>query len=199
MASERSATVSTRRDEILAVAARVFAEKGIMNATVRDIGQEAGILSGSLYHHFESKDQMIEEVLRPVVEHFEVEIDRIVATVSEPLDIVRQMMAVSFDEAATRPEQSRIFRNDSHHFVEIPRLAFVEAQRQRIRRVVGGALERGQREGTVRTDVDPDVVAAALFDMVHGSVRWVRAGRVHELPAIGAQLVDVMLAGLAPR
>ena len=71
MANERSATVSTRRDEILAVAARVFAEKGIMNATVRDIGQEAGILSGSLYHHFESKDQMIEEVLRPVVEHFD--------------------------------------------------------------------------------------------------------------------------------
>ena len=39
---------ATRRDELLAIAARLFAEKGFKNTTVRDIADAAGILSGSL-------------------------------------------------------------------------------------------------------------------------------------------------------
>ena len=42
----------------------MFAERGLRATTVRDIADSAGILSGSLYHHFKSKEQMVEEVLR---------------------------------------------------------------------------------------------------------------------------------------
>ena len=44
------AQASTRRDELLAIAAELFATKGFKNTTVRDIADAAGILSGSLYH-----------------------------------------------------------------------------------------------------------------------------------------------------
>ena len=53
----------SRRNELLEIATRVFAEKGIASATVRDIAQEAGILSGSLYHHFASKEEMVKEIV----------------------------------------------------------------------------------------------------------------------------------------
>ncbi|MEO5899125.1 MAG: helix-turn-helix domain-containing protein, partial [Ilumatobacteraceae bacterium] len=56
---------SARRDELLRIASRVFATKGIAAATVRDIAQEAGILSGSLYHHFTSKEEMVREIITP--------------------------------------------------------------------------------------------------------------------------------------
>ena len=46
---------TTRREELLAIAASLFAERGFKNTTVRDIADAAGILSGSLYHHFDSK------------------------------------------------------------------------------------------------------------------------------------------------
>ena len=52
-----------RRAELLAIAARLFAERGFKNTTVRDIAEEAGILSGSLYHHFASKEAMVDELL----------------------------------------------------------------------------------------------------------------------------------------
>ena len=42
---------------------RLFAEKGFKNTTVRDIADAAGILSGSLYHHFDSKEAMVDELL----------------------------------------------------------------------------------------------------------------------------------------
>ena len=198
MSATKATTPSTRRHEILVVAARVFADKGIMNATVRDIGQEAGILSGSLYHHFESKDQMIEEVLRPVVDDLDVRFGQVADTVADPLERIRQVMLVSFAEAAQRPEQALIFRNDAHHFAEIPRLAFVETQRIGLRTMVVDALCAGQAQGRVRPDLDPEVGAVAVFDLVFGSTRWLRT-RGEEMAAIGQQLTDVFLAGIAPR
>ena len=198
MSATKATTPSTRRHEILDVAARVFADKGIMNATVRDIGQEAGILSGSLYHHFESKDQMIEEVLRPVVDDLDVRFGQVADTVADPLERIRQVMLVSFAEAAQRPEQALIFRNDAHHFAEIPRLAFVETQRIGLRTMVVDALRAGQAQGRVRPDLDPEVGAVAVFDLVFGSTRWLRT-RGEEMAAIGQQLTDVFLAGIAPR
>ena len=53
----------SRRAELLALAARMFAERGFLATTVRDIADAAGILSGSLYHHFGSKEEMVDELL----------------------------------------------------------------------------------------------------------------------------------------
>ncbi len=49
---------SSRRNQITAAAARQFAEQGFLATTIRDIAREAGILSGSLYHHFDSKESL---------------------------------------------------------------------------------------------------------------------------------------------
>ena len=54
-----TAATSDRRAELLALAASMFAERGLKTTTVRDIADAAGILSGSLYHHFDSKESLL--------------------------------------------------------------------------------------------------------------------------------------------
>src|SRR5215472_10149899 len=54
-----------RHQQILTVAAVLFARKGVAATTVREIADEVGILSGSLYHHFDSKEAMVDEILAP--------------------------------------------------------------------------------------------------------------------------------------
>ena len=63
-ASAQAPQPATRREELLELAAAMFAERGLRATTVRDIADAAGILSGSLYHHFSSKEEMVDEVLR---------------------------------------------------------------------------------------------------------------------------------------
>ena len=53
-----------RRGELLNTAAEVFAEHGYNATTVRRIADHAGMLAGSLYYHFDSKESMPEEILR---------------------------------------------------------------------------------------------------------------------------------------
>ncbi|MDP5208924.1 MULTISPECIES: TetR/AcrR family transcriptional regulator [unclassified Microbulbifer] len=54
------------RGRLLNVAARQFEQKGYARTTVRDIASEVGILSGSIFHHFASKEQILCAVMREV-------------------------------------------------------------------------------------------------------------------------------------
>lgn len=188
----------SRRDEILAVAAKVFAERGILNATVREIGAAAGLLSGSLYYHFTSKDQIIEEIVRPVVETLSSEYAAIGRSTSDPREVIRRVVVVSIEEAARRPDEALIFRNDARHFAEIEGLAFVEEQRRRERTRVATTIRRGMASGAFRADLDVDVVVSAMFDTIFGSVRWVRAAPEGRSQQVAEQIAAFVLGGLCP-
>ncbi|UHQ55531.1 MULTISPECIES: TetR/AcrR family transcriptional regulator [unclassified Microbulbifer] len=54
------------RGRLLNAAARLFVEKGFARTTVRDIAAEVGILSGSIFHHFRSKEAILCQVMREV-------------------------------------------------------------------------------------------------------------------------------------
>jgi TetR/AcrR family transcriptional regulator, cholesterol catabolism regulator len=107
---------STRRQEILDTATAVFAEKGIVAATVRDISERAGILSGSLYHHFASKEDMIIEILSPVVRSQIDEFDRIVAAHNDPTDVLRLVIAAEIAQSARAPQVSTRSCNNGARF-----------------------------------------------------------------------------------
>src|SRR5438046_10293912 len=51
-------------DDIVSAAAKVFRTKGYHAATVRDIADEVGILKGTLYHHFDSKEHLLYLVVK---------------------------------------------------------------------------------------------------------------------------------------
>lgn len=60
--SEAAGKASDRRRQIFEIAAQLFARKGYRGTSMRDIGEEAGVLGGSLYHHVKSKDALFVEL-----------------------------------------------------------------------------------------------------------------------------------------
>ncbi|MDX3910602.1 MAG: TetR/AcrR family transcriptional regulator [Sphingobium sp.] len=57
-----SEDMSPRKIQILEIAAQLFARKGYRGTSMRDIGEKAGLLGGSLYHHIKSKDALFVEL-----------------------------------------------------------------------------------------------------------------------------------------
>jgi AcrR family transcriptional regulator len=55
------------KGKLLAISAHLFREQGYERTTVRDIGGEAGILPGSIFHHFHSKDEILRTVMRETI------------------------------------------------------------------------------------------------------------------------------------
>ena len=190
------AAASSRRQEILDVATVVFAEKGIAAATVRDIAERAGILSGSLYHHFSSKDEIVRDILEPVIQSQLDAFDAIAAAAKEPREIIHQLINAAVEQTAKNPDAARILRNDDQRLRELAGLERVLQQRSTLRQRWETAISQGIATGQFRAETNPRVTARAISDLVLGAFR--------NMPPIGSmtptdvadQLAGLVLGGL---
>jgi AcrR family transcriptional regulator len=186
----------TRRDEILAVAAQVVAERGIKGATVRDIGQAAGILSGSLYYHFESKEQIVLELLMPLVQEQYDRSVRIREAVSSPSEALSDFIRESVAETARHPNQSLILRNEARTFADIPTLAPLAEARRGSLALWLEVVKQGAKSGEFRSDIDHDVAVRAMFDGVLGAARWFSGAKPAKPDRVAKTLVALYVGGL---
>ncbi len=188
----------SRRDEILSIAAVQFAERGVASTTVRDIGAAAGILSGSLYHHFESKEQMVAELLLPVMQRQVGQYRLIVAGNDSAAGMLRSLIKVAVTEAAQTPDQTRMIRNDAQTFSATPALRPVSDLLIEAAKLWASVIERGVAVGEFRDDVEARLVVAAMFDAVLSTTRWFAGARPQQPDRVGDALADLFLGGLLP-
>src|SRR3954453_17394685 len=124
MPDSRTETRS-RREELLRIAAELFASKGFRNTTVRDIADAAGILSGSLYHHFDSKESMVDEVLRTFQEELFGQYDEILAGDLDPLAQLEAAVVASFEAIDKHRDEVAIFQNEAAYLLTFERFAYL--------------------------------------------------------------------------
>src|SRR3954453_22059726 len=139
----------SRRDELLQLAATMFAERGLRATTVRDIADSAGILSGSLYHHFKSKEQMVEEVLRDFLDWLFGRYQEIVDTQPNPLVRLKGLFMTSFEAIEHRHAQVVIYQDEAKRLSSLPQFAFVEGRNKEQRKRWVDGLNQGVGGGVL--------------------------------------------------
>src|SRR3954454_5261381 len=190
-------TPATRRDELLAIAARLFDERGFKNTTVRDIADAAGILSGSLYHHFDSKEAMVDELLDTFQTELWKEYDAIEASDLSPRAKLEAVVRASFDAIDHHHSEVAIFQNDAAHLVTFERFAYLDERNNKFRQLWLGLLEAGVAAGELRSDLDVELVYRFLRDTVWVAVRWYRPGGELSPSDVADQYLTILLEGIA--
>ena len=189
----------SRRDELLAIAADLFAQHGFKNTTVRDIADAAGILSGSLYHHFDSKESMVDEILSS----FQIELfkkyDEILGSGLDARAKVEAVVRVSFEAIDQHHAEVAIFQNDSSYLMEFERFGYLREHNTRFREMWLGLLREGVDSGALRPDVDAELVFRFIRDTVWVAVRWYRPGGEMSAGQVADQYLSILLDGIAAR
>ena len=186
----------SRRDELLQLAATMFAERGLRATTVRDIADSAGILSGSLYHHFKSKEQMVEEVLKDFLDWLFTRYDEIVAGTTDPLERVKGLFMVSFEAIEHRHAQVVIYQDEAKRLNPLPQFEFLDDRNREQRRMWVEVLKQGVAEGSFRPDLDVDLVYRFIRDTTWVSVRWYQPGGPLTAEQVGNQYLAIVLGGI---
>ena len=188
---------SERRDQILAIAAELFAERGFAATTVREIADSAGILSGSLYHHFDSKESMVEELLRTFLEEITLAYRIEAASGDDPVQVLRTLVRLAFESIGARWATVSVMVNEYNLLISYPRFSFVQELSEETERLWVGVIERGVQSGAFRANLDPRMTYRFLRDAIWVSVRWYQpTGR--DRPADLADVyVSVLLDGIA--
>ena len=78
------AELSPRKRQILEIAAQLFAERGYRGTSIREIGNRAGVLGGSLYHHIKSKDSLFVELHNAALDAAADRIDAAIERAEDP-------------------------------------------------------------------------------------------------------------------
>jgi AcrR family transcriptional regulator len=194
---DATTTSTTRRDELLDIAAKLFAERGFKNTTVRDIADAAGILSGSLYHHFDSKEAMVDELLDSFQTALWEQYDAIEASDRTPRQKLEAVVRVSFDAIDHNHSEVAIFQTDAVHLATFERFAYLHERNVRFRDLWTSLLREGVAAGELRADLDVELVYRFLRDTVWVAVRWYRPGGDLTPSQVADQYLHILLEGIA--
>jgi AcrR family transcriptional regulator len=93
----------TRREQILAAAAELFARRGFHGVSIDDIGAAVGISGPALYRHFRSKDAMLGEMLTSISEYLLNGAQRTMDTNAEPDRALPELIRFQVDFALDNP------------------------------------------------------------------------------------------------
>ena len=192
------AATGTRRDELLKIAARLFAERGFHNTTVRDIADAAGILSGSLYHHFDSKESMVDEILQTFQQELFAGYDEILNSRRPVREKIEAAVRLSFEAIDTHHHEVAIFQNEADWLVGLgERFAYLTDRHAQSRQVWLTLLTEGVESGALKPEIDLELAYRFIRDTVWVAVRWYRPDGELSAATVADQYLSILLDGIA--
>jgi TetR/AcrR family transcriptional regulator, fatty acid metabolism regulator protein len=196
------APAADKRRAILDAAITVFARQGFHSARVSDVAAEAGVAYGLVYHYFDSKDQMLNELFSERWQLLLEASQEVLGSDASPRDKLGGVAGFIIESYRHEPELMKVI------IVEVTRAAnsFGRTHLPEIRRaydLVAGIVADAQRTGEFRDDVDPNFSAMVFY----GAIEQLLTGWIFDLiPATdddyerAKQLViETICGGLEPR
>jgi AcrR family transcriptional regulator len=201
MAEAKAPPIDKRRN-ILDAAIKVFARQGFHSTRVSDIADEAGVAYGLVYHYFDSKDEVLNELFTGRWSLLLTAIEEADASAESPRSKLAAVAAFIVDSYQHNPELMKVI------IVEVTRAAnsFGRTHLPEIRRAydsITKIVAEGQEKGAFRRDIDPAFASMSFY----GAIEQLLSGWIFEvIPASSADydqakelVVATICDGLEPR
>jgi TetR/AcrR family transcriptional regulator, cholesterol catabolism regulator len=185
-----------RRAQILRVSGELFAQRGYVATTVRNIAEQAGLLSGSLYHHFDSKEEILDEILTDFVADLLEQVKAVEESEADPESAVGALIELTVLAIEEHRAAVLLLQNEWGLIREMPRFAHLVRDGDEIGRVWTRLIERGMRQRVFRDDVPAGLVYRFARDALWVAARWYEAGHEHSIEQIARAYRTVVFSGI---
>jgi AcrR family transcriptional regulator len=184
-----------RRDAILDAAVELFSDRGYHGTSVRDIAHESGMLSGSLYAHIRSKEDLLHEIVTRAGREFVAGVEQVVAADLPADEKLREALRAHIRVVAGSIDEARVFLHEWRALAG-PRLAEVRGLRRRYERLWAGVIEEGIAAGLFRS-VDPRFARLVALSAANWTYQWYDPDGPLGPDEVADRFADLLLAGLA--
>lgn len=200
MQSARRGRPGYDQQGILAVAIAAFNEHGYDATSIGMLAERLGLSKSAIYHHFASKEEMLDLALDAALGGLEAVVDDPapagsdgeVSATDRLEHVLRGAVHVLVDQL---PAVTLLLRVRGNTEVERTALARRRAFDRRITALVSAA----QSEGALREDIDASVAARLTFGMINSLVEWYRPGGREGADRLADDVVAIALDGLRRR
>jgi AcrR family transcriptional regulator len=174
-----------RDQEVIDAAVRVFQRAGYAGARIQDVGDELGLLKGSLYYYVGSKEELLFRVLESVHEDVDRLMQDLDASTAPPLErleeFVRRIVAFYLDNL----DRISVYYRDAEQ-LSPERYEQIQQRRKKHDKLVTDLIVVAQEAG----DADPSLDAKLLSNCLFGSLIWMYTWYRPRGGAPRAQIVD---------
>ena len=156
---------AARKREIQRAALRIIGERGVTALTTATLAREVGVSTGALFRHFASLDDVLREMVGEAIPKIE-------STFPNPsLPPLERLLALARNRVAVLGADSGLawLLRSEQALLTLP-LDAVQSLRvllTRSRRYLLDALRQGMREGSIRNDIDPEVLLVPVMGTIH--------------------------------
>lgn len=165
MTELESSTATIKR-----VARDLFSEHGFDATTMQEIADAAGLHKSSLYHHYRSKEALLEAVCLEVLDLLDQSLQ---VALAAPEPSLRERFLAAFDGAVTAALDDPATTNvilSNRGSSDFGRL--VQQRRRSYEQGFVALAREAQEAGEIRSDIEPELLVRLVLGMVNWAVTW---------------------------
>jgi TetR/AcrR family transcriptional regulator, cholesterol catabolism regulator len=154
------------------------------------------VLSGSLYHHFDSKESIIDELLSNYLDELLAQYRAIVSEGGSSIQVLGRLVRAAFSSFDRHRAAITVFQNERQYLLNFPRFAYLAKNEQAVSRIWMKVIREGISSGELRRDLDPKLAHRYIRDAIWVAVRWYRPGGRLSSSQLAEQYLTLMLDGM---
>jgi AcrR family transcriptional regulator len=182
-------------EHILDMAAKIFREKGYHRATLSEIAQEVGILKGSLYYYIKSKEDLLYQIIMPMLTSYIDSLDKILNS-NEKADIVlKKAIIAHLSPIDIHLDRQSVFITETKILSE-NRLKKIRKEIEKYEGLWLDVIKKGIKEKIFKDNIDPKISLFSILGAANWTLRWYRPEGKYSIRQISEMYADTILYGL---
>jgi TetR/AcrR family transcriptional regulator, cholesterol catabolism regulator len=184
-----------RREEVVDIAARVFAERGYHATSIDDLSDATGLQRGGLYHYIGGKQELLIRIHERFIEPL-LETAREIARRKESPEVELRLLAQALvQDIADYRDQVTVFLHEWRIIEDAPEWKDIRKARKEFEEIIASCIRRGAKEGIFRP-LDERTTMRGFLGMINYTYQWLNPrGRITPA-AVADSFVDIFLRGI---
>src|SRR6202140_4362589 len=193
-------TVIDSRQEILRTAARLFQQRGYDATSMNDVAAALKLSKGGLYHHFQSKDEILFEIMDHAMEITQERVLNPVRGISDPEERLRALIRLHIEVVLSpRDREITVMLHENHPLPPSLRKRINARKKEYIHFVeslIADFQKEAQRTRQTKCSVSPGAAAFALLGMINWIYQWYKPEGELQANNLIPQFTELLFGGI---
>lgn len=187
------------RETLLKLAARTFGEQGYSATTMRNIAEQSGIEAASIYYHFASKEELVDEVMEKGGNRIISQQQERLAALGADATAEQRFRAAVLGQMAGLIKHGDFALAHGRLLGQLPDKVRERQikRRERHQKFWSGLLEDLRAEGRLRADADIHLARIMILGSINSIQSWFNP-RKGSLEKVADQICDMFFRGVGP-
>jgi TetR/AcrR family transcriptional regulator, cholesterol catabolism regulator len=193
-------TLVDSRQEILRTAARLFQQRGYDATSMNDVAAALKLSKGGLYHHFQSKDEILFEIMNHAMEMTQERVIGPVRGIDDPVERLRALIRLHIEVVLSpRDREITVMLHENHPLPPTLRKRINQRKKEYVHFVeslIADVQKEAQRTRPAKGAVSPRAAAFALLGMINWIYQWYKPEGELQANNLIPQFTELLFGGI---